>query len=936
MIRKEGERGRRPLLSTFVGNNRQMLQEIRDSLSHHLRRAEQQPLRPELSQSSPNLVDNELSTGAAASPGNNNNAGGQQNANKMTRLGYHQKALAEIRKSLKPFATGDSENEQLAANVIHLGMDSLSVNQSMLQQMVSMGYDEDIACKALKISGSKSIDDALEVIRRICEQQGKNGLLRTSVATSNSSGLSRYNTKVMRKPSFEEKYRQSESSRSESPASESVRSSLLESPQTPPPVPPRQGGSRGQTPPPTIPKPVIDFSVVSQRGVSPVSYSGRPFVSQVTPIYTQNAANGHQVSQQKIPVKYSNPPSYMQLQHQQQHQQRFSTVVHRLSTPDAGLPSPGSDASNFSNNGVRPKPMQAWGAKQQPIIMQSVKSREVPKPVLQTATAPVVPPNVKKRTTADYNPGGFDTTSYTTSIHAQVNTPQQTLLTQAPSFHGAANQIMPSVYSTAAAHANAMQAQGNVQIQISHIPTTQRYATAATNHSQQAVGKSGPRTIQIQIQNQPRAPPSSNWVNLHNYPDQLNPGVVLPSEMSTLRSYLPVERTALGDAASSRSDSPVSRTTNQSPVSVTSTQSTPSTNSDLLEKPPPPPPYPSGAGGSSNNNNKLPPPIPLRPTHTNVHISSVQASAQMEASDGDEADTDEDKQRCTSPIPEYHEDRNYDKLVRVKNYSPHAFKFYMEQHVENVLKSHHQRINRRVQLENEMAKVGLSCEAQSQMRKMLHQKESNYIRLKRAKMNKSMFDAIKTVGTGAFGKVQLVRKKDTGHLYAMKTLRKSDVLKRNQVAHVKAERDILAEADNEWVVKLYYSFQDTDYLYFVMDYIPGGDMMNLLIKFGIFHESLARFYVAELVLAIESVHKLGFIHRDIKPDNILIDRDGHIRLTDFGLCTGFRWTHNSKYYQTDGHQPQDSMDVSDTYGEKEILKPLQRRKQQEQRIYGLL
>lgn len=226
----------------------------------------------------------------------------------------------------------------------------------------------------------------------------------------------------------------------------------------------------------------------------------------------------------------------------------------------------------------------------------------------------------------------------------------------------------------------------------------------------------------------------------------------------------------------------------------------------------------------------------------------------------------------------------------------------MEQHIENILKSYKQRTYRRMQLEKEMTKIGLSAEAQDQMRKMLSQKESNYIRLKRAKMDKSMFTKIKPIGVGAFGEVTLVRKIDTSHLYAMKTLRKADVLKRNQVAHVKAERDILAEADNEWVVKLYYSFQDKDNLYFVMDYIPGGDLMSLLIKLGIFEENLARFYIAELTCAVESVHKMGFIHRDIKPDNILIDRDGHIKLTDFGLCTGFRWTHNSKYYQRNGKQ----------------------------------
>uniref|UniRef100_A0A8D3A5H2 non-specific serine/threonine protein kinase n=1 Tax=Scophthalmus maximus TaxID=52904 RepID=A0A8D3A5H2_SCOMX len=270
------------------------------------------------------------------------------------------------------------------------------------------------------------------------------------------------------------------------------------------------------------------------------------------------------------------------------------------------------------------------------------------------------------------------------------------------------------------------------------------------------------------------------------------------------------------------------------------------------------------------------------------------------------------KQIQTSPVPVRKNGRDEEKREsRIKTYSPFAFKFYMEQHIENVMKTHQQKLNRRLQLEQEMSKAGLSEAEQEQMRKMLNQKESNYNRLRRAKMDKSMFVKIKTLGIGAFGEVCLTRKVDTGALYAMKTLRKKDVLNRNQVAHVKAERDILAEADNEWVVRLYYSFQDRDSLYFVMDYIPGGDMMSLLIRMGVFPEPLARFYVAELTLAIESVHKMGFIHRDIKPDNILIDLDGHIKLTDFGLCTGFRWTHNSKYYQKGSHVRQDSMEPSD-------------------------
>ena len=249
--------------------------------------------------------------------------------------------------------------------------------------------------------------------------------------------------------------------------------------------------------------------------------------------------------------------------------------------------------------------------------------------------------------------------------------------------------------------------------------------------------------------------------------------------------------------------------------------------------------------------------------------------------------------------------------------SPQTYKFYMEQRVENLLKAKKEREQRRHQLEQEMQKVCLSEDAQSEMRKLLSQKESNYIRLKRSKMDPSMFSKLQVIGVGAFGEVCLAKHVQSGSLYAMKILKKSEVLKRNQVAHVKAERDILAEADNEWVVKLFYSFQDKDNLYFVMEYVPGGDLMSLLMKKGFFPEEMARFYIAELVLAIESVHRMGFIHRDIKPDNVLIDSEGHIKLTDFGLCTGFRWTHDSKYYQNGtlpgNHNRNPSLDFDDTW-----------------------
>ena len=156
---------------------------------------------------------------------------------------------------------------------------------------------------------------------------------------------------------------------------------------------------------------------------------------------------------------------------------------------------------------------------------------------------------------------------------------------------------------------------------------------------------------------------------------------------------------------------------------------------------------------------------------------------------------------------------------------------------------------------------------------------------------------MKVIGKGAFGEVRLVQKKDTGKIYAMKTLLKSEMYKKDQLAHVKAERDVLAQIDSPWIVSLYYSFQDVQYLYLIMEFLPGGDLMTMLIRWQLFTEDVTRFYMAECILAIETVHKLGFIHRDIKPDNILIDIRGHIKLSDFGLSTGFHKTHDSNYYK---------------------------------------
>lgn len=102
---------------------------------------------------------------------------------------------------------------------------------------------------------------------------------------------------------------------------------------------------------------------------------------------------------------------------------------------------------------------------------------------------------------------------------------------------------------------------------------------------------------------------------------------------------------------------------------------------------------------------------------------------------------------------------------------------------------------------------------------------------------------------------------------------------------------------NTWIVKLYFSFQDEDYLYLIMEYVPGGDLMNLLIKWDTFTEEQTRFYIAETILAIESIHEMDYIHRDIKPDNLLIDEKGHIKLSDFGLCTGLETNKFAQLYK---------------------------------------
>uniref|UniRef100_A0A0K0D1J6 non-specific serine/threonine protein kinase n=1 Tax=Angiostrongylus cantonensis TaxID=6313 RepID=A0A0K0D1J6_ANGCA len=183
---------------------------------------------------------------------------------------------------------------------------------------------------------------------------------------------------------------------------------------------------------------------------------------------------------------------------------------------------------------------------------------------------------------------------------------------------------------------------------------------------------------------------------------------------------------------------------------------------------------------------------------------------------------------------------------------------------------------------------GINEDEKEKRRKIQYAKETDFLRLKRTRLEVTDFESLK---------VRLVQKIDSGHIYAMKILRKSEMLEKEQTAHVRAERDILSEADCEWVVKMYYSFQDFANLYLVMEFLPGGDMMTLLIKKDTLSEEAAQFYIAEAALAIQFIHNLDFIHRDIKPDNLLLDARGHVKLSDFGLCTGLKKIHRTEHYR---------------------------------------
>ncbi|KAL5625180.1 hypothetical protein BROUX41_005240 [Berkeleyomyces rouxiae] len=244
-----------------------------------------------------------------------------------------------------------------------------------------------------------------------------------------------------------------------------------------------------------------------------------------------------------------------------------------------------------------------------------------------------------------------------------------------------------------------------------------------------------------------------------------------------------------------------------------------------------------------------------------------------------------------------------------------AAKVFLESYFNSIKDRIDTREKYRLYMENELKMAGnLTAEQKALMRMLFNQewawhlRETRFLKARSSKATRGLapspaaddYDQIRILGKGSFGVVKLVREKtplgSRSQVYAMKVIRKTNMLVYGQEGNLRAERDLLiaAQASN-WIVPLVASFQDASNLYLVMEYMPGGDFLGLLERVGSLSEPTTRFYIAEMIMCIEEAHKLKCIHRDIKPDNFLISASGHLKISDFGLAFDGHWSHDSAY-----------------------------------------
>lgn len=314
-------------------------------------------------------------------------------------------------------------------------------------------------------------------------------------------------------------------------------------------------------------------------------------------------------------------------------------------------------------------------------------------------------------------------------------------------------------------------------------------------------------------------------------------------------------------------------------------------------------------------------------------------------------------------------------------------KVFFETYFNRLFAGDSDRSRRQHELEEKLNRLPLSVEEVFRVRQAWWQQETDYLRQGRALRTKSSymgsvdnislagFEAIKVLGKGSFGVVRLVKEKseqasqadlyrfsnsswgDLNHhkastfgalksavdpsrsarrrglnkmkkeVYAMKVIRKSAMLRNCQEGHLRAERDFLVASEkSQWIIQLTASFQDAHNLYLVMDYMIGGDFLSFLVRKDILSEEATKWYIAEMILCVEESHRLGWIHRDVKPDNFLISASGHLKISDFGLAFDGHWSHDQAYYTNHRQSLLDKLRikvVGDEEDQEEALKATQ-------------
>ncbi|KAJ5079783.1 cell cycle protein kinase dbf2-related [Anaeramoeba ignava] len=227
--------------------------------------------------------------------------------------------------------------------------------------------------------------------------------------------------------------------------------------------------------------------------------------------------------------------------------------------------------------------------------------------------------------------------------------------------------------------------------------------------------------------------------------------------------------------------------------------------------------------------------------------------------------------------------KSVNQTSRQTNKKVELCKKFMREHYLNVFSYLSEREKRIQNLREGMKQNKVSFWQKKKKTKEHFSKETHFLRNRRSKLSMENFKVIAKIGQGGFSDVFLCERPEFQEFIAMKRLKKDKLSTIDEIEHINNEREVMIKHNSDWLAKLFYSFQDTDYLYLGMEFLQGGDFKTLLNHLKFLDEEVAKLYFSEMVLAVEDLHKLGFIHRDLKPENFLIDSKGHIKLTDFGL-----------------------------------------------------